>query len=629
MPDEATEVTRAVNRDVRTALADDDGDQGVLTSRGLIEAVPDLVVRDGNGHIVWNMGRYAFLTDEAPPTVNPRLWRHAILNTRSGLFKVTDGIYQVRGYDISNITFVETRTGVIVVDPLLSVEVARVALALYAKHRGQRPVVAVIYTHTHPDHFGGVKGVVAPADVHAGRVRILAPAGFMRAVSESLAGGNATARRATYMFGNTLETGPAGQIDVGLGKALSRGTISLIPPTEEVTRTGQELSIDGVPVVFQLAPDSEAPAEMHFHFPEQQALCLAENANASLHNLYTLRGSPVRDAKAWSRYLNEAWRLFGARTDVMFTSHFWPRWGRQHIAQFLTKHADVYKYIHDQTMRLANHGYTMLEIAERLRLPESLSREWYNGGYYGTVNHNAKAVYQRYLGFFDGNPASLHALPPEEAAKKYVEFMGGAAAVIAKAERAYAAGEYRWVAQVMSHVIFDDPTNAAGRELAARALEQLGYQAEASTWRNVYLTGAMELRSGVPGGPPIRGVSPDVVRAIPLDMYFEDYLAVRLNGPRAAGKTMTLSWHFTDIDRRCTVVLRNSVLNYREGDDPGEADATLALTRESLSVLTLGRATIEDLMRSGDVRVSGDAHAVVELFGLFDKFDFWFNIVTP
>ncbi len=624
-----TEFTKAKNAEFLKCLPFSDKQDFEFAARGFIATMPEVVIKDANNRPVWDLNQYDFIKGEAPVTINPSLWRIALLNMHHGLFKVTDGIYQVRGFDLSNISFVETDSGVIIIDPLVSSETAKVSLDLYYTYRPKKPVIAVIYTHSHPDHYGGVKGVTSEEDVKAGKVKVIAPNGFMEAIGrEFVMAGNAMGRRASYQHGNLLPRGPQGQVDAGLGKVASTGTITLIPPTDIIRKTGEELTIGGVRIVFQLTPDTEAPAEMNFFFPQFKALCLAENANANLHNLYTLRGAQVRDAKAWAYYLKEAVRLFGENTEVMFTTHHWPRWGQKEIVDFITKQADAYKYIHDQTLRLANHGYTMLEIAEMIKLPDSLGHAWYNRDLYGTVNHNVKGVYQKYLGWFDGNPCTLHALPPEEAAKKYVEFMGGIEAVIAKAEKSYEQGEYRWVAQVMNHVVFTDPKNQKARHLAADALEQLGYQAESGTWRNLYLTGATELREGVRqiDAPMLK--SPDTIKALSPDLLF-DYMAIRLNGPKADGKRMVLNFEFMDTNQKYTVMVANSVLDYSTGIQSKGYDAHVILSHSVLAEILLNSANLEEKITTGEVKVSGEKDKLVELFSLLDKFEFWFNIVEP
>jgi alkyl sulfatase BDS1-like metallo-beta-lactamase superfamily hydrolase len=577
------------------------------------------------------MKRYEFLglPNPAPDTVNPALWRHAQRTAIHGLFKVTDRIYQVRGYDISVISFIEGKTGYIVIDPLVSTESAKAALNLVYQHLPKKPVVAVIYTHSHVDHWGGVKGIVSDEEVKAGRVRIIAPEGFMKeAVSENIMVGNAMARRATYMFGTFVANGPKGQVDAGIGKTTSDGTVSLIVPTDEIVKTGQELTVDDVQFIFQLTPGTEAPVEMNFYLPQMKTLGIAENCTASLHNLLTPRGALVRDGKAWAYFIDEAIELFGHETEVLLNTHHWPRWGKEKINHYLKKQRDLYKYIHDQTVRLINHGYTMAECAEMIQLPPSLAKEVYNRNFYGTVNFNVKAVYQRYLGWFDANPANLHPLPPEEASKRYVEFMGGSDAVLAKARTYFQKGEYRWVAQVVNHVVFAEPENKEARELQAQTLEQLGFQAESPVWRNFYLSGAKELREGVPRKAPMRRGSLDVIRSLTLDMFF-DYLAILLNGPKAAGKKITVDWIFTDTKQTYSVFLENGVLNYKSGKRAVHPDATVTLTRDVLDTISLKQATFPGRILAGDIKIEGSIWKFFELMSCMDEFEFWFNIVTP
>ncbi|MGH3208422.1 MAG: alkyl/aryl-sulfatase, partial [Trebonia sp.] len=459
--------------DERAYPFDDDQDFADA-ERGFVAALSPGVVRNEAGKVVWDSDSYAFLAGDAPGTADPSLWRQSALNARQGLFHVTDGIYQVRGLDLSNVTFVEGDAGVIVIDPLISVETAAAALGLYRAHRGERRVTGVIYTHSHVDHFGGVKGVTSQQEVDAG-VPVIAPQGFLEpAIAENVYAGAAMARRAGYMYGAALSRGPRAGIGAGLGQTTSTGTVTLIAPTVDITRTGQELTVDGVRMTFQLAPGTEAPAEMHFLFPDRRALCIAENATHTLHNLLTLRGALVRDPHVWARYLNEAIELFGDQTEVVFASHHWPTWGRERVTEFLGLQRDLYAYLHDQTLRLLNQGYTGSEIAEQIELPPALQRAWHAHGYYGSVSHNVKAIYQRYMGWYDGNPARLWQHPPQEAAKRYVEFMGGADAVVDKARASVAGGDLRWAAQVLDHVVFAEPGHQAGRALLADVLEQLG-----------------------------------------------------------------------------------------------------------------------------------------------------------
>jgi len=633
-----TSEPKGANQGTREALSKleqtwpaEDKEELEFAQRGLIASEPVVDIRTHEGKPVWDMKKYEFLGLEqpAPDTVNPALWRHAQRDSIHGLFKVSDRIYQVRGYDISVISFVEGKTGYIVIDPLISTESAKAALELVYKHLPKKPIVAVIYTHSHVDHWGGVKGIVSDEDVKAGRVRIIAPEGFMKeAISENVMVGNAMARRATYMFGPFLENGPKGQVDAGMGKTTSNGTVSLIPPTEEIIKTGQELTIDDIKFIFQLTPGTEAPVEMNFYLPQMKALCIAENCTASLHNLLTPRGALVRDGKAWAYFIDEAIELFGDKTEVVFHCHHWPRWGKEQINDYLKKQRDLYKYIHDQTVRLINHGYTMTECAEMIQLPPSLAKEVYNRNFYGTINFNVKAVYQRYLGWFDANPANLYPLPPEEASKRYVEFMGGSAAVLTKARIYFEKGDYRWVAQVVNHVVFAEPENKEARELQAKTLERLGFQTESAVWRNFYLSGAKELRDGVPKNVPMRLGSLDVIRSLTLDMYF-DYLAVLLNGPKAAEKRITVDWVFTDTKQEYSVTLENGVLNYKSGKRAANPHATVILTRKVLDAIASKQATFRGRIFAGEIRIEGSMRKFIEMMSCMDEFEFWFDIVTP
>jgi alkyl sulfatase BDS1-like metallo-beta-lactamase superfamily hydrolase len=614
----ATDATRAAQARTLAALPADDGGDFELARRGFIGTIPDAAIGGA-----WSMAPFAFLEDERPDTANPSLWRQAKLNALHGLFEVTPGIYQVRGFDLSNITFIEGERGYVVIDPLISAEPAAAALALMRQHRGDKPVTAVIYTHSHVDHYGGVRGVISDADI-AGGLQIVAPEGFLEAaVSENVLLGNAMGRRATYMYGSLLPRDPRGHIDAGLGKTVSMGSVSLVPPTRSISRTGERLTLDGVEIVFQVTPDTEAPAEMNFFFPKFGALCMAENCTCHLHNIYTPRGAQVRDAKAWSFYIDEALELFAGDTDVLFASHHWPRWGGESASTFLSKQRDLYKYIHDQTLRFANHGLTPLEIAEVLDLPPSLKAEWHTRGYYGTLNHNAKAVYQRYLGWFDGNPANLHKLPPSEAGRRYVELAGGPQTLLDHARAAFERGEYRWVAEVVNHLVFADPTNAEARELQADALEQMGYQAESGPWRAFYLTGAQELRSPRPPSATPRQGAAGQLRALPAEALL-DSLSVRLNGEKAADQRIGLTLVFEDTGESFNLDVENAVLRHR----PGAGGAEARLTRNTLVDLVIGQAELETAAQ--EERVSGPGLGeLARLLPLLDRFDFWFEIVLP
>ena len=629
-PDDATPITRAQNRALLDALPFQDTQDFEDARRGFLATLPAVEIKNALGRVVWSLKDYAFLDEvEAPATVNPSLWRQARLNMHNGLFQVTDRIYQIRGFDLSNMTILEGDRGVVVIDPLVTMEVARASLDLYFEHRGRRPVTAVIYTHSHTDHYGGVRGVVDDAQVRSGDVQIIAPDGFLDEIaSEAVLAGTAMVRRGQFQFGATLPKGPRGQVDAGLGKVTSRGTVTLIPPTRIITEPIETHRIDGIEVVFQLAPETEAPAEMHMFYPGLRALNLAENATHNLHNIYPTRGAQARDANAWAKYLNEAMDRFGREADVAFAQHHWPVWGTARLLEYLGKQRDLYKYLHDQTVRLMNHGYKPAEIAEHLTLPKSLSSTWHVRGYYGTLSHNAKSVYQRYLGWYDANPANLNPLPPVERGRKYVEYMGGADAAIGRARDDFARGEYRFVAEAMSHVVFADPSNTEARRLGAAALEQLGYAAESATWRNAYLLGALELRRGLGDAGARAPVSPDVVRAMSLGLFF-DYLGVRLNGEKAEGKRIVLNWVFSDLGERYRLNLENCALTYLAEPRSEPADATVTLERTVLDRLVLREMTLEDALHRGLVSIEGDPARVVELFGLLDDFTLMFEVVEP
>jgi alkyl sulfatase BDS1-like metallo-beta-lactamase superfamily hydrolase len=520
--------------------------------------------------------------------------------------------------------------GYIIIDPLTSVDTARAVMQLANDHLGKKPITAVIYSHSHADHWSGVKGIISEQDVKTGKVKVIAPAGFMKdAVSENVYAGNAMMRRAQYMYGALLPRRAKGQVDAGLGKSLpSVISSSLISPTNSVLKSGQEITVDGVRIVFQLTPGTEAPANMNFHFPQLRTLFMADNCVATLHNLLTPRGSQIRDAKAWAGFIYEALDLFADESDVVILGHTWPRWGKERIINFLSKQAAAYKYIHDQTLRLANQGYTMTEIAEELQLPDTLANEWFNRDYYATVGWNAKAVYQYYLGWYDGNPANFNPLPPVEASKKYVEYMGGADLVLSKASEAFEKGEYRWVAQVLNHVVFADPKNEKARRLQADALEQLGYQSESAVFRNFYLFGAQELRHGIkkPRGkmsPPL-----DVVQALTPDMIF-DSMAVRLNGPKAKGKAITINWYFSDTNERYILYLDNSVLNHIAGRQSKSADCSIEIRRDLFNKVIAGQTTFPARILLGQIKYQGSIKKLSELMALLDDPEPFFNIVTP
>ncbi|MFI0405781.1 alkyl/aryl-sulfatase [Actinomadura sp. 3N508] len=585
--------------------------------KGFVGTASQAKIKDASGRVVWDLDAYAFLDGPCPDTANPSLWRQSQLTARHGLYQVADGLYQVRGFDLSNVSFVEGDTGVIVVDPLLSTECAAAALALYREHRGDRPVTAVIYSHSHADHFGGVRGVVPDG----AEIPVIAPAGFLEhAVAENVYAGTAMNRRAIFMYGAELPRNATGQIGAGLGPTTSTGTISLIEPTLYITETGQEETVDGVRIVFQLTPGTEAPAEMNFYFPDKRALCMAENATHNLHNILTLRGALVRDPRVWARYLTEAIEMFADRSDVLFASHHWPTWGTSELTRFLHEQRDLYAYLHDQTLRMLNQGHTGIEIAEMIRLPPALERAWHARGYYGSVSHNVKAIYQRYMGWFDGNPAHLWELPPEESARRHVEFMGGAAIILPKARAAFEAGELRWAAQVLNYVVFAEPGDMEARELLAQVYDALGQGSENGTWRSYYLQGAAELRGDKPA-ESLDTTSPDVMMALSVEQVF-DSIAIRVDGPRAWEHRLTIDWNFTDLKDEVRLTLANGVLAQTRAHDGTPADLTLTLTKPQLLRLVAGH----DL---GDIQAAGDPRVLTTLFGLLDDVDRGFDIVTP
>lgn len=626
----ATAATREANAKVLDELDFNDKQDFADAERGLIARDPMLKIlrttEDGSS-TVWDMPSYDFIKGAAPDSVNPSLWRQAQLNNIHGLFKVRDGIYQLRGYDISNMTIIEGRTGWIIVDPLTAQESAARAIAFARQHLGTKPIVAVIFTHSHVDHFGGMLGIVSAEQASQQKLRIIAPDGFMEeATSENVLAGVTMLRRSMFMYGKSLAHTPRGHIDTGLGKAPAYGTVGILAPTELITHTGQELTIDGLRFVFQNTPASEAPAEMTFYLPELKAFCGAELASHTLHNLYTLRGAKVRDALKWSGYLDEALSLFGD-AEVYVGSHQWPVWGKERVQALLESQRDTFKYIHDQTLHLALQGFTSREIAEQVKLPPSLNKIFSSRGYYGTVAHNTKAVYQFYFGWYDANPANLNPLPPENAGKKYVEFMGGADAVLKKAQKTFDDGEYRWAAEVLNHLVFAEPGNAEAKALLAKTYDQLGYQAESAPWRDAYLTGAYELRHGTPKQVLDMSSTVELLRSTPMPRFL-DAMAARLKADKAEGKEYTINLVLTDLKQSYVLHLKNSVLHHRAGNDP-KANATLKLTHAIYLKMVTGKAGISDTLLSDDLNVEGSRVDLVRFFTLFEQPNGSFNIVTP
>ena len=623
-PQPATPAIASANDAHRDSLPFDDDRDFTDADRGFLGALDPCVITAADGRVVWDNDAYNFLSGASPSSVHPSLWRQSQLCAKQGLYEVVEGIYQVRGLDLSNITFVEADTGIIVIDPLVCTETAAAALGLYRAHRGDRPVRAVIYTHSHVDHFGGVFGVTSQTDVDAGRVAVIAPEGFIsHAVQENVYAGTAMARRAAYMYGTTLDRGPQGQVGCGLGQYPSIGEVGVIVPTVDITTTGEVHTVDGVDIEFQMAPGTEAPAEMHFYFPKYRALCMAENATHNLHNLLTLRGALVRDPRAWAGYLTEAIDTFADRTDVVFASHHWPTWGRDRIVEYLSLQRDLYAYLHDQTLRQLNQGYTGIEIAETFAMPPALEKAWHTHGYYGSVSHNVKAVYQRYMGWFDGNPARLWQHPPEAAGLRYVAAMGGIDRVVEIARDAFDSGDYRWSATLLDHAIFTDEDHAGARTLYADTLEQLGYGAECATWRNFFLAGATELRTGN-FGTPVGGNSAKVLEQLTPEQMF-DVLALSVNGPRAWDVDLALDIAFADTGAAYRLTLRNGVLVYRRRDpEPSTATATVTFATK----LRLLAVAAGDLASPG-LTAEGDAGALQTLLGVLDRPDPAFDIVTP
>ncbi|ACZ09162.1 Metallo-beta-lactamase superfamily [Sebaldella termitidis] len=629
-PKDASSFTKEKNAQVLKDLPFSDTQDFTDAKKGFIATTPELIIKNDKGEVVWDMKSYEYqMGTGVPVTVNPSLWRVAQINSLNGLFQVTDKVYQIRGFDISNMTIIEGTKGLIIIDPMISAETAKAGLDLYYKNRPQKPISAVIYSHSHVDHYGGVKGIVDEKDVKSGKVKVLAPSGFLEeAVKENVYAGNAMSRRSFYQYGSMLPRNPKGHVDTGLGKTVSSGgNVTLIPPTDIIKTTGEKRTIDGVQIEFLMAPNTEAPAEMLMYFPQFKLLNTAEDATHTLHNLYTLRGAQVRDAENWWKVLDEAVARYGDKTDVVIAQHHWPKWGNKEIVSYLSNQRDAYKYLNDQTLRLINKGYTMNEIAENLKLPQNLDQDWALRGYYGSVSHDIKAIYQRYLGWYDSNPANLNPLPPEESAKKYVEYMGGSAAVMKKAREAYNKGDYRWAAEVMNKVVFAEPNNTAAKNLQADILEQLGYQSENGTWRNEYLMGAYELRNGTPKITATTA-SPDTLNAMTPDMIL-DYFGIHIIGDKANGKKMVINWEEPNLKEKYVITLENSVLVYRKVNSFGNADLSMTIPKESLLGIAGNATTLDKEVQAGRAKVTGDTSKFNELLETFDSFTPDFNIVTP
>ncbi|QDK39194.1 alkyl/aryl-sulfatase [Bdellovibrio sp. NC01] len=620
----ATSFTRKANDAVYQELNFNDKESFDDATKGLIATLPDGVIKA----TPYNYDTKAFEFThgkKAPDTTNPSLWRQSQLTSLNGLFKVADKIYQIRGFDLANMTLIEGKNGWIIIDPLTSVETAAAGLKLANEKLGARKVSAVIYTHSHVDHFGGVMGVLTPQEVKDKKIPIIAPEGFMEeAVSENLYAGNAMNRRATYMYGVGLDNNPKGNLGTGLGSGLSVGTRSIAEPNKLITKTGEKMTIDGVDIVFQMAPGTEAPSEMIFYFPQMKALCLSEDATSTMHNLYTLRGAKVRSPLVWSNALTTTLQMFGKDAEVSFASHHWPRWTNAKITQHIKDQRDMYKFINDQTLRLANMGYDAEEIAEKIKLPDSLGKKFYNRGYYGSLNHDVKATYQLYLGFYNGNPATLHEHPRVEVAQRYVKAMGGSAKVLKIGREAFNSGDYRWAAEVVNHLVYAEPKNKDARMLQAAALEQMGFQAESGPWRDVYLMGAKELRENkATYAPPL--VDPT---SLPLAMLM-DYTALRMNPDKSKNKKMNFGVMNTDTKERMNVVVENSVLVAVPAGEKEKFDTMIEGNSAQLGKLFGGTAKAGEMQNSDSLKISGDRGAISDLVATLDNFDGAFNLVTP
>lgn len=628
---DATAQTKSANDALYGQLPFTDKTDFMNAHKGFIAPLPSELIKGKQGNVVWDPQQYAFIKEgeKAPDTVNPSLWRQSQLINIDGLFQVTDGVYQIRNLDLSNMTIMEGKEGITVIDPLVSAETAKVGMDLYYKNRGKRPVVAVIYTHSHVDHYGGVRGVIDEADVKSGKVKVYAPAGFMKeAVSENIMAGNAMSRRASYMYGNLLKPDAKGQVGAGLGTTTYAGTVTLIEPTNYITHTGQKEVIDGLTYDFMMAPGSEAPSEMLWYVEEKGMIEAAEDVTHTLHNTYSLRGAKIRDPLAWSKYINDVIGRWGGKANIIIAQHHWPTWGNENVVKLMKSQRDMYRYINDQTLRMANQGLTRDEIAANFKLPSGLEKSWASRGYYGSVSHDVKATYVFYLGWFNGNPATLNELPPVDAAKKYVDYMGGADAIMQKAKTDYAQGNYRWVAQVTNNIVFADPSNKEARNLEADALEQMGYQAESGPWRNFYLTGAQELRNGVVKGATPNTASPDTVKAMSPEMFF-DYLAVHINGEKAANAQAVFNIDLGADGGKYKLELENGVLNHSADAQASNADASITLNRATLNKIILKEESLKQAEEKGDVQISGNHAKLDEFLGYLDSFDFWFNMVTP
>jgi alkyl sulfatase BDS1-like metallo-beta-lactamase superfamily hydrolase len=623
---DATSETLKVNAQFANELALDDPQDFEEAKRGFM-ARPEGQIMGAKGEVLIDFDAFKLTAGPAPDTVNPSLWRHAILNAQVGLFKVTEGVYQLRGFDIANITLIEGQTGWIVVDALTARQTAAAAMAFARKHLGNKPVTALVFTHSHADHFGGALGVVSAQEVANRNIPVIASEGFMEeATSENILVGTAMARRSMYQFGKNLDRSAKGWVDNGLGKSVAYGTVGILQPTQLINQPTQALTLDGVRFIFHNVPGAEAPAELTFSLPDKKVYGGAENLSQTMHNLLPVRGAKVRDALRWSTYMQEALDQM-ADAEVYVGQHNWPIWGKARITEFITQHRDVYKYTHDQTVRLANAGFTPREIADKIKLPASLSRYPGSRGYYGDLRHNVKAVYQFYLGAYDGNPAHLNPLPPQESAQKYLELMGGVDKAVAAAQTAYDKGDYRWAAELLNHAVFGAPDHKPAKALLARTYDQMGYMSEAATWRNSYLTAAAELR----GGPPTQGVDRsmlvDMLTQTPVERFFEA-MAASLDGPAAEGKKLKINLVFSDKKTSYVLWIENAVLHFKKSAPAPDAHATLTLTHPLFVKMMTGTAGVNDTLLSDDLQIGGSKVDLVRFLSLLDKAPGNFSIVS-
>lgn len=624
----ASEFTIASNKAFVENLDLDNQQDFEDARRGMVAEAPNSAVISQSGVQVWDASDYDFIVGGAPDTVNPSLWRQAKLNNIRGLFKVDEGLYQLRGFDLANISLIKSDSGWILVDPLTTLETTEAAMAFAEQHLGEIKLTGVIFTHSHIDHFGGVLSLINAQQAADNNVPIIAPSGFMEeATSENVIAGPAMTRRGTYMFGNSLPRSAIGHVDAGLGKQVVYGSTSILQPTVLIDQPEMAITVDGVEFVFYNMPGAEAPAELTFYLPEYKAFCGAEVLSHVMHNVLTLRGAKVRDALLWSDYIGQSIDRLDD-VEVFFNSHHWPTWGHDRIITQMEQQQDMYKFTHDQTVRLANLGYTPREIAERLKLPASLAGNFHLRGYYGTLSHNSKAVYQHYFGWYQGNPAQLNPLPPEQSSLRYVEFMGGAEAILKKASQSMQRGEYRWVAEVLNHLVFAQPDNGSAKQMLAEAYRQLGYQSESGPWRDIYLSGALELLSGTPDQHYDPVFAKAFVQQVPL-MQFMKALSVRLDGEKAEGERLVLNVLFTDQQKNFVLTVRNSVMHYKESPAAANADVSIALSKNLFVDILLGQAGIQQLLTTDELAVEGSVLKLLKFFSLLGESNDNFNIVTP